>query len=56
MPMQVQNKIEFFNETVRVTIIASISSSERGVRFGRSEAFPPRAVLDGGDGTSDLNR
>lgn len=35
--------------------MASISFSETGVRFGKSEAFPPTAVLLGGAGTSDLN-
>lgn len=38
----------------RLTIIASISLSETGVRLGCREAFPPTAVFWGGAGTSDL--
>lgn len=37
------------------TRIASISLSETGVRFGKSEAFPPTAVLEGGAGTFERN-
>ena len=36
--------------------MASISSSVNGLRLGRSEAGPPTAVWEGGDGTSDLKR
>lgn len=37
------------------TKIASISSFETGVRFGKSEAFPPKAALVGRAGTSERN-
>lgn len=38
-----------------LTIIASISLLETGVRFGWREAFPPTAVFAGAAGTSELD-